>query len=95
MVAGRDGTVVRLADAPPGARDRRRFRDAPTVELPEPGATEPGPPDPDPGPDSGPGPGPGRAPESPGPVAAWPVEPPGEEPTETALRPEEPPSADR
>ncbi|MFI8424224.1 diguanylate cyclase domain-containing protein [Streptomyces sp. NPDC085479] len=34
VVAGRDGTVIRLADAPPGGRDRRRFRDAPTVELP-------------------------------------------------------------
>ncbi|MET9349547.1 GGDEF domain-containing protein [Streptomyces termitum] len=34
VVAGRDGTVVRLADAPPGARDRRRFRDAPPTELP-------------------------------------------------------------
>ncbi|MEU9856660.1 sensor domain-containing diguanylate cyclase [Streptomyces sp. NPDC047974] len=34
VVAGRDGTVIRLADAPPGARDRRRFRDAPTVEPP-------------------------------------------------------------
>ncbi|MEU7034087.1 GGDEF domain-containing protein [Streptomyces sp. NPDC046237] len=31
VVAGRDGTVIRLADAPPGARDRRRFRDAPPV----------------------------------------------------------------
>ncbi|MEU9863888.1 GGDEF domain-containing protein [Streptomyces sp. NPDC047971] len=29
VVAGRDGTVIPLADAPPGARDRRRFRDAP------------------------------------------------------------------
>ncbi|NKY15861.1 GGDEF domain-containing protein [Streptomyces somaliensis] len=30
VVAGRDGAVVRLADAPPAAsRDRRRFRDAP------------------------------------------------------------------
>ncbi|MEE1756238.1 GGDEF domain-containing protein [Streptomyces sp. SP18CS02] len=29
VVAGRDGAVIRLADAPPkGARDRRRFRDA-------------------------------------------------------------------
>ncbi|WP_435185312.1 diguanylate cyclase domain-containing protein [Streptomyces sp. bgisy126] len=90
VVAGRDGTVVRLADAPPGARDRRRFRDAPTVELPEPGTAAPGPPDADAGTDTGPGPGPER-PAS----AAWPVEPPGEEPTETALRPEEPPSADR
>ncbi|GGR27771.1 sensor domain-containing diguanylate cyclase [Streptomyces roseolus] len=34
VVAGRDGAVIRLADAPPGARDRRRFRDAPTVEPP-------------------------------------------------------------
>ncbi|GGY79771.1 sensor domain-containing diguanylate cyclase [Streptomyces omiyaensis] len=34
VVAGRDGTVIRLADAPPGARDRRRFRDAPTLDLP-------------------------------------------------------------
>ncbi|MFD0370858.1 diguanylate cyclase domain-containing protein [Streptomyces sp. NPDC059071] len=34
VVAGRDGTVIRLADAPPGARDRRRFRDAPPVEGP-------------------------------------------------------------
>ncbi|MGJ7415884.1 diguanylate cyclase domain-containing protein [Streptomyces cinereoruber] len=91
VVAGRDGTVVRLADAPPGARDRRRFRDAPTVELPEPGvgAVAPGPPDPDPAPS----PGPESAPERPG-GAAWPVEPPGEEPTETALRPEEPPAED-
>ncbi|MFF3319606.1 diguanylate cyclase domain-containing protein [Streptomyces sp. NPDC003035] len=32
VVAGRDGTVIPLADAPPGARDRRRFRDAPPVE---------------------------------------------------------------
>ncbi|RSS55175.1 GGDEF domain-containing protein [Streptomyces sp. WAC01280] len=32
VVAGRDGTVIRLADAPPGARDRRRFRDAPPLE---------------------------------------------------------------
>ncbi|MET9373241.1 GGDEF domain-containing protein [Streptomyces sp. NPDC002992] len=32
VVAGRDGTVIQLADAPPGARDRRRFRDAPPVE---------------------------------------------------------------
>ncbi|WP_024756785.1 GGDEF domain-containing protein [Streptomyces exfoliatus] len=32
VVAGRDGTVIRLADAPPGARDRRRFRDAPPME---------------------------------------------------------------
>ncbi|MFF9017840.1 diguanylate cyclase domain-containing protein [Streptomyces sp. NPDC014870] len=31
VVAGRDGAVIRLADAPPGARDRRRFRDAPPV----------------------------------------------------------------
>ncbi|MGW2016294.1 diguanylate cyclase domain-containing protein [Streptomyces sp. NPDC001927] len=31
VVAGRDGTVIPLADAPPGARDRRRFRDAPPV----------------------------------------------------------------
>lgn len=34
VVAGRDGAVIRLADAPPGTRDRRRFRDAPTVEPP-------------------------------------------------------------
>ncbi|MFE5797007.1 diguanylate cyclase domain-containing protein [Streptomyces sp. NPDC056503] len=34
VVAGRDGTVIRLADAPPGGRDRRRFRDAPTLEPP-------------------------------------------------------------
>jgi diguanylate cyclase (GGDEF)-like protein len=34
VVAGRDGTVIQLADAPPGARDRRRFRDAPPVEGP-------------------------------------------------------------
>ncbi|MEU8541911.1 sensor domain-containing diguanylate cyclase [Streptomyces sp. NPDC048717] len=31
VVAGRDGTVVPLADAPPETRDRRRFRDAPPV----------------------------------------------------------------
>ncbi|MFE7412569.1 GGDEF domain-containing protein [Streptomyces laurentii] len=29
VVAGRDGTVIPLADAPPETRDRRRFRDAP------------------------------------------------------------------
>ncbi|WP_416069855.1 diguanylate cyclase domain-containing protein, partial [Streptomyces sp. AK02-01A] len=29
VVAGRDGAVLRLADAPPRAGDRRRFRDAP------------------------------------------------------------------
>lgn len=34
VVAGRDGTVIRLADAPPaGSRDRRTFRDAPTEET--------------------------------------------------------------
>ncbi|MEV0000020.1 GGDEF domain-containing protein [Streptomyces sp. NPDC050848] len=33
VVAGRDGTVIPLADAPPGARDRRRFRDAPPVDA--------------------------------------------------------------
>ncbi|MFD5327710.1 diguanylate cyclase domain-containing protein [Streptomyces sp. NPDC127092] len=38
VVAGRDGTVIRLADAPPGARDRRRFRDAPPAEGPPGGA---------------------------------------------------------
>ncbi|MYV68421.1 hypothetical protein GT043_21295, partial [Streptomyces sp. SID2131] len=67
--------------------------DAPTVELPE-----PGPPDLEPEPRAAP------VPADPAPLA-WPVEPPGEEPTETALRPEEPtetalrpeepPSADR
>ncbi|MFE6100463.1 diguanylate cyclase domain-containing protein [Streptomyces laurentii] len=31
VVAGRDGTVIPLADAPPETRDRRRFRDAPPV----------------------------------------------------------------
>ncbi|MFJ9827530.1 diguanylate cyclase domain-containing protein [Streptomyces sp. NPDC101160] len=35
VVAGRDGTVIPLADAPPGARDRRRFRDAPPAERTE------------------------------------------------------------
>ncbi|GGT57750.1 GGDEF domain-containing protein [Streptomyces purpureus] len=39
VVAGRDGSVVRLADAPPH-RDRRRFRDA-VVEPPE--TPDPGP----------------------------------------------------
>lgn len=36
VVAGRDGTVIALADAPPGARDRRRFRDAPPTASPVP-----------------------------------------------------------
>ncbi|BAU85675.1 diguanylate cyclase with GAF sensor [Streptomyces laurentii] len=31
VVAGRDGTVIPLADTPPETRDRRRFRDAPPV----------------------------------------------------------------
>ncbi|MFF4173997.1 diguanylate cyclase domain-containing protein [Streptomyces sp. NPDC001744] len=51
VVAGRDGTVVRLADAPPGSRDRRRFRDAPVAEPPDGGG--PG------GRERSPGPGPG------------------------------------
>ncbi|MFI5754395.1 diguanylate cyclase domain-containing protein [Streptomyces sp. NPDC051569] len=37
VVAGRDGAVLRLADAPPGnAHDRRSFRDAPTGPTPRP-----------------------------------------------------------
>ncbi|MFD8967150.1 diguanylate cyclase domain-containing protein [Streptomyces sp. NPDC059568] len=34
VVAGRDGAVVALADAPPRAGDRRRFRDAPPDDAP-------------------------------------------------------------
>ncbi|MFD3332707.1 diguanylate cyclase domain-containing protein [Streptomyces sp. NPDC058700] len=61
VVAGRDGTVVRLADAPPGARDRRRFRDAPP--LPEPPRSE-GPPSNGPSPEPPPPP-PAPLPEPP------------------------------
>ncbi|WP_426365767.1 diguanylate cyclase domain-containing protein [Streptomyces sp. E-08] len=81
VVAGRDGTVIRLADAPPGARDRRRFRDAPPTGPP---ATEPDAgrgPDAERGPDArmapgGPG-GPGgpQAPESQAPGGPVPRDP--------------------
>ncbi|MEE1817239.1 sensor domain-containing diguanylate cyclase [Streptomyces sp. SP18ES09] len=61
VVAGRDGTVIRLADAPPGARDRRRFRDAPPTPPPAP----PVPPAVDPPPTDPAAPGNPRAPGDP------------------------------
>ncbi len=57
VVAGRDGAVVRLADAPPAAaRDRRRFRDArPDPRPPGPGPSGAAPSGPAPSGSGGPG----------------------------------------
>ncbi|RST18808.1 sensor domain-containing diguanylate cyclase [Streptomyces sp. WAC05374] len=57
VVAGRDGTVIALADHPPSSsRDRRSFRDAPAPQAPD---AAPGPgtgAGPEAGPEAGPGP---------------------------------------